>query len=122
MLVIWHSVIGGAVVGVALVVGLWALAAARGGAVPSRPLTAGVLLAIGLLLVQILLGIPRWVQAGIPGMSVRGVVHVGGPIVALIVALGLIVGEARTSAGRQAMAMLVIAGVALLSFAVRLLV
>ncbi len=117
-----HTLLGGAVVAVALIVGLWALVVARRRVPASRLLTAGLLLAMGLLLVQIVLGMSLWVQAGVPGVSLRGLVHGGGPVVALIVALGLVAGEAWGSAGRGAAAMLVIAALSLLSFAVRLLI
>lgn len=117
-----HGLLGAAIVVVALIVGLWALLAMRRGGPAPRSLTIGVLLTVGLLLIQILLGMERWVDVGVPGMSLRGFVHTGGPIVALIVSLGLIVGEAMRSPGRYAIAMLLIAATALLSHAVRLLI
>lgn len=101
---------------------MWARVVARRGRAPSRPLLAAVLLVVGLLLVQIVLGIPLWVEAGVPGMNLRAPAHAGGPVVALIIALGLVADGERRSAGHQALAMLAIAGAALLSFAVRLVV
>jgi hypothetical protein len=117
-----HVVIGLAVAVGALGVGLWALGMARRGAGAERPLTVAVLVMVGLFLVEVLLGMELWLRSGIPGVSLRGLVHAGGPIAALIVALGLVAGEGRRTPGRYALAMLAIAGLALLSFAVRLLV
>lgn len=119
-----HSLLGGLVLVSALGVGLWALVLARRTDAPPRPLTVSVFAVIGLLFVHILLSIPVWSQADtfIPGLGIRTLLHAGGPVAALIVALGLSAGPTGPSASRQAGAMLVIVGAALLSYAVPLLV
>jgi cytochrome bd-type quinol oxidase subunit 1 len=115
-----HAMVGLSVIVINLVVGAWALVVARrgGGAPVPRLLTVAVALGVAVLLVQVLLGLDLWMRGGRPAAPPWGEVHLAGPVVALIVALGLLGGDGPRTAGRHAIASLVIGAVALVSYAI----
>jgi hypothetical protein len=122
MLLSLHNLLAVVVIAGAAAVGLWALLAARRREAAATSLTAGALVVCGVLVLQVLLGMALVYGARLPGTSLRLLVHAGAPVVALIVALGLVAGGGRRTARTHALAMLAIVGAALVSLAVRVLV
>jgi hypothetical protein len=115
-----HAMVGLAVIVVNLVVGVWMLLAARRGAdaPASRLMTAGVLLGAAVLFIQILLGLDLWQRGARPAMPPWGELHLAGPLIAIIVTLGLVGGEGQRTPKRYAIASLLTVALALVSYAI----
>ncbi len=113
-----HAILGSAVVLVSLLVGVWAVLAARGGVKPSGALQVGVGVALALLVLQVLAGVDLLASGHQPpARGVLGVVHVGGPFLALIGAGTHVFFLRRRSRLRNyATAMLLTFGLGLLSY------
>jgi hypothetical protein len=131
-----HALLGLLVLVTSLVVGIWAFRAARRGQTPPR-LAGAMMAAVGLLLVQVLMGFDLWARGARPAESPLAEVHIAGPIIALLVGVALVFfrrgagtaagagtagaavgGEGGAAATRWAAASLVIFLVALVSYAI----
>ena len=114
-----HMWIGISVLVVNLVVGLWALLAARKGLFAGRLLIVGFSVGSALLLVQVLLGLDLWFRMGLrPAPGALGIVHVAGPLLALVAAIIVEWMPAPKLAGRYAFSSLLTFAVALLSYGI----
>lgn len=112
-----HAILGLAVLIVNLVVGAWALIVARRGGGVSTVLTVGVYAGLLLLLVQLLGGLDLLGRGLRPAGTGMTIVHVGGPIVALVVAVVLLI-RPGARAPRYATIGLFTTAMALLSYGI----
>ncbi|HEX5503723.1 MAG TPA: hypothetical protein VFW96_13955 [Thermomicrobiales bacterium] len=113
-----HAWIGLAVLVVNLVVGVAALLAARRDGKASRALVGGAYLGLALLVVQILAGLDLWTRNLRPAAGAGPTaVHVGAPLVALVVA-AVVLPRARGRASRYAAVALVVFVAALVSYGI----
>ena len=111
-----HILIGSAVLIVSLLVGIWLIVAARSSKTAGTPLTAALVVVVVLLALQILAGIDLASRGTTPAPGVLGVIHVVGPLIALVVGLWALLGVPRAKIGRYIMADHLTFLVALVSF------
>lgn len=119
-----HIALGLAVVSVNLLAALLMSISARRHASPSRPLVLLWWLGWGLLILEFLGGLALWLGSDLPGVvrqsplgRIQFYVHSGAPLVAIILAAGLMSGDGvRRSAARYAIGALVMALLAALNF------
>lgn len=114
-----HPVVGGLVLLVSLVVGIWAVLAARGGHAPGLGLRLGVVLGLTLLVIQVLIGSDLVFRLGLrPIAGPLALVHMGAPYLALLGAAYHVFGPARNRVKNYAIAMLLTFGLGLISYGI----
>lgn len=112
-----HALLGLAVLLVNLAFGVWALLTARRGGAASGVLTGGVFVGFALLVLQVLVGFALLGRGLRPAGTGMTLVHVVGPLLALVVAAVLLF-RPGARAPRYAIAALFTALVALLSYGI----
>ena len=111
-----HMMVGGLVLLIGIANGIWTTIAAKRAKTASTALFASVVVMTILLLLQVLLGLDLFSRGLRPAQGILAIVHMLGPIIALVVAVVLVFGNPQRLTRRYIPASHLTAAVAVISY------